>query len=61
MIKLNLEEYCQNCPEFEVKQINPDTLYDGIDKCILGDITLTCEYIRACRNAVRFYKKKLKE
>lgn len=61
MIKLDLEEYCQDCPEFEVKQINPDTLCGGTDKFLLGDITLTCEHIRACRNVVKFYKKKLKE
>lgn len=61
MIKLDLEEHCQNCPEFEVKQLNPDTLYCADGTEIHGDITLTCEHIHACRSAIEFYKKRLEK
>lgn len=55
MINLQVEKYCEHCPEFEVKQETLNFVY--------GDCThyLTCEHADKCRNLYQhFGKEKLK-
>lgn len=50
MISLQIERYCENCPEFEVKQ---ETLRIGF--CDASHL-LTCEHADKCRNLYKQLK-----
>ena len=51
MIKLEVADYCRNCPDFDCVS---ETLTDDI-----GDITFTtirCKYERRCENIYKYLK-----
>lgn len=50
MISLQVEEYCENCPDFEVKQ---ETLRIGF--CDSSHL-LMCEHADKCRNLNKYLK-----
>ena len=50
MITLEVEKYCENCPEFEVKQ---ETLRIGF--CDSSHL-LMCEHADKCRNLYKHLK-----
>lgn len=59
MICLYVEDYCQNCPEFE-----PET--SRIQECdfesgIHINTIVHCEHQKRCENFMRYLKSKLKE
>lgn len=55
MIKLNIEEYCKNCPEFEVVQ---ETLksFDMLNG-VYAEHHLTCGNIEKCREIKKHLEK----
>jgi len=50
MIKLEVEDYCQNCPNFEVYTDTCTTVGygDGIGRFSLTDHTISCKYREVC-------------
>ena len=50
MIDLQVEKYCENCPEFEVRQ---ETLRIGYSN---SSHLLMCEHAEKCRNLVNYFK-----
>lgn len=57
MIRLELEDYCYSCPDFEAKQIGPDKFYAGDLVYDSSDIIVTCERIKKCRHIIEFLSK----
>lgn len=46
MIKIKVEEYCNDCPEFEPEAIKPQPIYDSINNYVgmLGPMLVVCAY-----------------
>lgn len=60
MIKLEIEEYCQDCPQFEAEVENPVPLYAaGMIYEYVGDTTIRCEHRERCKNVYKHAKKNL--
>ena len=55
MIKLDVEEYCHNCPFFEATNC-----YAGEEEkiYIYGDITVQCKNKDKCQHVARFVENK---
>ena len=51
MIKLQIESYCENCPEFEVEQ--DTTTLNSIGFCEAVH-TLSCEHAEKCKNLFNY-------
>lgn len=61
MIKLDVEEYCHNCPLFEPVCVGGvETYYAGEEEktYIYGDIFVQCENKAECQHAARFVENK---
>ena len=60
MIKLNVEEYCYDCPEFEPEVIKPQPIYDtmGDYKGMLGSMHVVCEHRNTCRRFMEYLQKR---
>lgn len=56
MIKLDVAEYCHNCPEFEplVEQDTKGLLYD---MSLIVDTTIKCAHRDRCRSMCRYLEK----
>ena len=57
MIKLNIEEYCNSCPNFE-----PDVSYTykfGDDEAVVAHVI--CKYSETCKNISKYLKKQLEK
>lgn len=62
MIKLEVAEYCQNCPSFEADVAKPERLYAGGEElCTFGDTVVRCEYRRRCAGIKRYLEKQLEK
>jgi len=60
MIKLDIQEYCQNCPYFEPEVISrPTTFYvDNEEHTVyIGDTIVKCESRTKCREIRKFLEK----
>lgn len=51
MIKLDIDEYCNNCPEFE-SDVKKDVIYFG--KAPIVNTIITCEHRERCRSIKNF-------
>ena len=61
MIKLDVEEYCHDCPFFEaVNAGGIETYYAGEEEknYIYGDIIVQCKNKAKCQHAARFVENK---
>ena len=59
MIKIVVEDYCNNCPEFVASQQTTNACtVDGSIRII--DHFITCEHKYKCRNIVKHIEKELK-
>ena len=61
MIKLDVEEYCHDCPFFEAVTVGEvGTYYAGQEKkiYIYGDIIVQCENKDKCQHSARFVENK---
>lgn len=56
MIKLDVEEYCQDCPRFEVDLIKNNMTSDYNT---VTHTTIKCKHRNICKGQVRYLKKKL--
>lgn len=59
MIKLMIEDYCQDCKDFEVHQ-KSNTAYAG-DDVVFCDHVITCKHSSLCRRLNRHLERKIKE
>ena len=66
MFKLEVEEYCTDCPEFEV-DLEKDTYHytDNMsftnETVYICNKTIRCKYAKRCKSMIRFLRKKEKE
>lgn len=63
MIKLEVEDYCQDCESFVPDTSNDsDTTktYAGFPSVKIVNTIITCHYRRRCANMVRYLERKLK-
>ena len=54
-IKLNVEPYCQNCPNFEVEV--EKTALNGFGNTLLHETTIKCRNAAQCQRMMEFLKK----
>lgn len=60
MIRLEVEDYCQNCPAFE-PEVEHTNIVDSAFNIQIIETTVTCENKRVCKNLVRYLKKQLEK
>lgn len=58
MIKLEVEEYCHNCPHFKPEVKNIETFYFNMDKQIEQHVT--CKHCEICAQIAEHIKNKIK-
>lgn len=59
MIRLEVEDYCQNCSKFEPDVDRSPVLYRDYDPepyALIGDTIIRCEYRHICERAIRVTK-----
>lgn len=61
MIKLNVAEYCHDCPEFEPEVIKTQSIYNtmGDYEGMLGPMLVVCEQRNTCRRFMEYLQKRL--
>ena len=52
MININVEDYCQNCPDFE-PEVNK-TILEADNIIISTDTCITCKYSDRCKQIYRY-------
>lgn len=59
MIKIKVEEYCNDCPEFEPEAIKPQPIYDSIGNYVgmLGPMVVVCAHRNTCRRFMEYLQK----
>lgn len=55
MIKLDLEPYCGNCPNFE-PEVEVITIETGYGELVRYDSFVKCENASKCRNMMRYLR-----
>lgn len=58
MIKLDVDEICHTCPNFEVEQCGGDKLFAGGELYIMSDIYIRCSNYALCSNIRRHLENK---
>lgn len=61
-IRLEIEDYCQNCLDFEADVTKPTRMY-AKDEVIIGtygDTIVRCEYRNRCKAIKRYLEQKMK-
>lgn len=61
MIKLDVAEYCHDCPEFEPEVIKSQPIYNVIGNYVgmLGPMVVVCEHRNTCRHFMEYLQKRL--
>lgn len=58
MIKVEVEDYCQSCLDFEPNVTRPAKFYDGVNEIVeIGDTIIRCEWRKRCAHIVRHIKR----
>lgn len=62
MIKVEVEEYCQQCLDFTPDVTKPERLYtaDNPDGFIMSDTIIRCEYRKRCAGIKRYLDQQAK-
>ena len=60
MIKLDVAEYCHDCPDFEPK-IDKNVIHDcnGEHRRIIGNMYVVCKHYRRCHRFMTYLKSRL--
>lgn len=63
MIKIDVDDYCHKCLEFEPDVSKPATYRDGNGRIhvFAGDTVVRCEHRDRCREIARFFESRSKE
>ena len=59
MIKLEVQEYCHYCSDFEPDEERPEKYYFGSEEIIMTDTVIRCRYRKRCKNIERYLRKKV--
>lgn len=61
MIKLDVAEYCHDCPEFEPEVLNKNVFYDDDGEyCgMLGNMYVVCKHYKTCHRFMVYLKSQL--
>lgn len=61
MIKLDVAEYCHDCPDFEPEVSDKHIIYDdnGEYRRVLGNIYVVCEHYNTCHRFMTYLKSRL--
>jgi hypothetical protein len=60
MIRVEVEEYCQQCLDFEPDVTKPERLYIGVTEKTFGDTIIRCKYRKRCAAITRFLEHQAK-
>lgn len=64
MINLKVEDYCQNCPDFEA-DVDKEKLYQHdlfeFEPIMISETVVTCTRAHRCANLVRYLKKEIEK
>ena len=62
MIKVEVEEYCHNCMDFEADVTKPERLYSlSGDDVVFSDTVIHCKYRKRCAGIIRYLDRQTKE
>ena len=61
MIKLEVEEYCHSCLDFEADVKKAERVRNGHGDMILGDTVVRCAHRNRCLNIKRYLERQTKE
>ncbi len=50
MIKLQVEKYCQECPDFKAKVSLENISFANMTPYVCGDTVVSCKYAQRCKN-----------
>lgn len=58
MIKLDVAEYCHDCPNFEPEVVNKRVIYDNDGECcgMLENMYVVCEHYKTCHSFMTYLK-----
>lgn len=61
MIRLEVQEYCHACSDFEPDVEKPEKYYLGSEEVIMTDTVVRCRYRKRCENLKRYLTRAEKE
>ena len=61
MIRLEVQEYCHACSDFEPDVEKPEKYYLGSEEVIMTDTVVRCRYRKRCENLKRYLTRMEKE
>lgn len=61
MIRLEVQEYCHACSDFEPDVEKPEKYYSGSEEVIMTDTVVRCRYRKRCENLKRYLARAEKE
>ena len=61
MIKLEVEEYCQDCLDFNPDVIKPERIRTEGGNTYYTDTVVQCKYHKRCSGITRYLEQKVKE
>jgi hypothetical protein len=59
MIRVEVEEYCSECLDFQPDVEKPQKLYADITEITVTDTVIRCSNRNRCRNIERYLRKKV--
>ena len=60
MIRVDVEDYCQQCLDFNPDVTKPEKLYSGDGDITLGDTVIQCKYRKRCAGIKRYLENQSK-
>lgn len=60
MIKVDVEDYCQSCLDFESDVTKPEKFHYDHGEIIMGDTVVQCKYRKRCAGLVRYLTRQIK-
>ena len=56
-IKLEVEEYCQECADFDADVSSPERMRNAKHEVVMSDTIVRCSYRNRCRAIKRYLEK----
>ena len=60
MIRVEVEEYCQSCLDFEPDVTKPEKVYGDDNAIVLSDTVIRCKYRKRCQGITRYLEHRVK-
>ena len=58
MIRVSVENYCNECRYFEADVTNPTVIRNGIRELVIGDTIIECTHRELCERLAEYLKEK---